>query len=388
MRLTPPVLQHACAYPWLQSLKTAQLQRIAQATGIQSSGPKAPLIQRLASELAQCEYRPDDHGSKTTTLSILSIDMGIRNLAFAHLLVPQSSSPAVGGKRSSSSTPPHSPLITTSPISPTLNAWRRLAISDLHLVPPSFSSSTANDNPNNPSTIPRNLPDLVPTSKETFAPALYAQLAYDLLTSLLDTYRPTHVLIERQRFRSGGGSAVQEWTLRVGVFEGMLYAVLYALQQERVRRGAGLHSSSSLSPSPIVVGIEPQRVARYWGDGLSLSHSPSQSEDGEKRGKKKATSSREGKRIKIDLVGRWLDSAAGVPSKVLVGEDPDLHGWVDGYLQRWKGAGKRTKRTTAGPEIGKLDDLADCLLQGVTWLEWQKMRDRISREGIHALDNC
>ncbi|KAE8353894.1 mitochondrial resolvase Ydc2, partial [Aspergillus coremiiformis] len=188
---------------WLSSLKTSQLQRIAQATGIRTAGPKPTLITRLQTELTQYAYPPPPHDHQGPTnkppLSILSIDMGIRNLAFAHLLVPNTTA-------------------LTNPITPTLNAWRRLAVSDLGVL----------DSPMEPSTerIEDEQKKEIENGKETFHPSLYAPQAYTLVSTLLARYRPTHVLIERQRFRSGGGSAVQEWTLRVGVFEGMLHAVL------------------------------------------------------------------------------------------------------------------------------------------------------------------
>lgn len=44
-----------------------------------------------------------------------------------------------------------------------------------------------------------------------------------------------------------------------------------------------------------------------------------------------------------------------------------------------------------GPEggeavIGKLDDLADCLLQGVAWVKWQENRRLLVEGGLDSLD--
>ncbi|KAI9930885.1 hypothetical protein MW887_010536 [Aspergillus wentii] len=368
MRLTP-ILQST--YPRLTSLKAAQLQRIAQATGIQSSGPKPALLDRLQAELPQSEYAPisgaGSHSHAKNGMSILSIDMGIQNLAFAHLLVPGS----MPSLKASSSSGYSAPQIQ-------LNAWRRMGVSDIDassvfpsgISPPSSTSSKG------------------ASSVDAFHPSLYAKHAYTLITSLLATYQPTHILIERQRFRSGGGSAVQEWTLRVGVFEGMLYAVLHTLAQ----RGGGGGGVGG----PFVHGVEPMRVARFW-DGGGGGGSVEGETDGEKVSKKKRTNSKEGKKIKIDVVGGWLAANMGgeagqtpSSSKICVGESPELRDLVDAYLCKWQGKKKRSSKKTdgngGGVNIGKLDDLADCLLQGVTWLEWHTMRHRICQEGLDVME--
>ncbi|OGM47013.1 hypothetical protein ABOM_003752 [Aspergillus bombycis] len=397
MRYSPPLLNPAT---WLPTLKASQLQKIAQATGIRSAGPKAALISRLETELAQCEYHSVTPQSKTQkkprNLSILSIDMGIRNLAFAHLLVPSASASATGKTGTTTSTTTSSGSGSKVPPPPTLNAWRRLAVSDLLRLPepgpgPESGSTLLVPGTTEPSDIDE-LHELAcqqddKDGKEMFHPSPYAKQAYVLITTLLEKYQPTHVLIERQRFRSGGGSAVQEWTLRVGVFEGMLYAVLYALQRERGRASASSSSSSSSSSSagdlaPVVLGVEPQRVVRYWGDGLGV--------DGVEKEKKKGgrSSAREGKKVKMDLVGGWLDDALGDGDrdlKVAVSGEEELRRWVEAYLAKWKGQ-KRRRGETGVVDIGKLDDLADCLLQGLTWLDWHIMRDRILREGVGALE--
>lgn len=433
MRLSA-VLSSTTPFPWLAPLKSAQLQRIARATGIQSSGTKGALLERIEGELGgQGQLRGDgledgDHSPNRDRghprqrelkqrprqpWSILSIDMGIRNLAFAHLRVHP-------GSESSGDAPPP----------PELTAWHRLAVSEIGSLDLKtgdssqgsllVTSGTLQEQPTSTATNPQTKAKVKvkakvndPKTKETFSPSLYAANAYTLITTLLSTYNPTHILIERQRFRSGGGSAVQEWTLRVGVLEGMLYAVLHALRQER---GGDVASVQ-------VHGVEPRRVVRYWVG----SETPSRVEEcvGEEKGKeKKRMNAREVKKVKIDLVGEWLSSAlsdsvsgsksasefeseAGegtkmktmevgvdVGEKISIANDRPVQELANAYLTKWRGQsgkqkGKQGLVESGGAgagDVGKLDDLADCLLQGVTWLEWQVMRERLARDGVHALE--
>ncbi|KXG52557.1 DNA-binding SAP [Penicillium griseofulvum] len=461
--------------PWLACLKSAQLQRIARATGIQSSGTKGVLIERIAAELTlhsqlQLQSAVDDvaegvtsnpnpsttgtssispdrqddrrsaltksRSSKTKTKSadlsqsnpakqwsILSIDMGIQNLAFAHLLVPRSDSQTVG-------------IDAAHPRPPVLTAWHRLAISEisnLNLTPGDNTGiiktdeaiSGSGDNADlSQAILPIGTVKDMPaksakSAKEDnlYCPDIYAANAYTLITSLIAAYRPTHVLIERQRFRSGGASAVLEWTLRVGIMEGMLYAVLQTLRRERGGDVADL----------IVRGIEPKRVVRYWLEGGSGSSVPKgevgeRSKVPEKMTEKKPTA-REVKKAKIDIVGRWLSAAMqntnacphadggikklelgiAADNKIVLADksvSPALHDVASAYMQKWQGKTqtKKSKGKKGSPQsnmrddvaavdLGKLDDLADCLLQGVTWIEWEIMRERIAKGGIEALDS-
>lgn len=376
-------------FPWLAPLKVAQLQRIARATGIQSSGTKSVLAARIEAALCQQLAVPSQE-TKSDDWSVLSIDMGIQNLAFAHLRVPRASVMQTAARV---------------PSRPVLTAWHRFKVSeigeldlegtgvktdvigDAGLVPESEAASASSTQ-----TV-----EAKPAAglKETFSPELYAAMAYTLITSLLSAYKPTHVLIERQRFRSGGGSAVQEWTIRVGVLEGMLHAVLHTLRHES---GSGLAGIE-------VQGIEPRRVVRYWEE-----IDPDTAREVEDGTKKVRVSAREVKKAKIDLVGRWLGASlenevsldgvvqAGgdmvlgttVDGKICLAADkPAVHDLAGAYLRKWRGEGTRKKRlsaTDASSAVGKLDDLADCLLQGITWVEWQAMRESLAREGFEALE--
>ncbi|RAK86653.1 ribonuclease H-like protein [Aspergillus costaricaensis CBS 115574] len=398
-------------YPWLRPLKAKALQQIAQKTGIQSSGTKAILVERLEGELApliiplrtqidaENEGAPKMHTKKRSDndgIRLLSIDMGIRNLAFAVLHAPLLSSHSSSLTVSSETgTPKDSTRKGDNTI--TLTAWKRLSIPDLCYAQHHQHQHQRHDQEGTSSLITTITPKPKSKSKETktkakedFSPSLYARHAYTLITTLLTTYNPTHILIERQRFRTGGGSAVQEWTIRVGVLEGMLYAVLETVNS------SGLFSSSGGKVQ--VYPVEPGRVSRFWGEGEEAGDVG----DGEVVKKtKKRKNVRDVKKMKIGLVRGWLaspgsDSATAVGDGdgeggrgVVIGDD-EVRKLADAFLEKCEGK-RRIKKADGedgedSMDIGKLDDLADCLVQGVTWLEWQRMREKIVRDGGISYD--
>ncbi|RAH56967.1 ribonuclease H-like protein [Aspergillus piperis CBS 112811] len=403
-------------YPWLRPLKAKALQQIAQKTGIQSSGTKAVLVERLEGELAplinplhtqydaEHDGAPKKHTKRRRSdndngIRLLSIDMGIRNLAFAVLHAPSlssfSSSSSSSTVSSETGTPKDKSKSKEGNNTITLTAWKRLSIPDLchaqhqrHDQEGTSSSliTTTTTSPKSKSE------ETKAKAKEDFSPSLYARHAYTLITNLLSTYNPTHILIERQRFRTGGGSAVQEWTIRVGVLEGMLYAVLETVNS------SGLSSSGGKVQ---VYPVEPGRVSRFWGEGEEAGDVGDGGGDGEVGKKKKRKNVRDVKKMKIGLVRGWLssldsDSASAVGDgdgdggrRVMIGDD-EVRKLADAFLEKCEGK-RRIKKADGedgedSMDIGKLDDLADCLVQGVTWLEWQRMREKIVRDGGISYD--
>ncbi|KAH8697189.1 mitochondrial resolvase Ydc2 [Talaromyces proteolyticus] len=379
MRLTAHALTKAAdpLTTWLASLKATQLKTVARATGIRNPGRKDVLSARLRTELMRSVFLPnippthihDKHDDNKTnsllhpgndsrvnleqndgdSLSILSIDMGIQNLAFAHLLVrPAKAETDTGDYYEGHTT--------------TLNAWHRIGVQELSAITPLHSATTIAAIPTGQTQNDDSIGEHSSKRERSFDPDILAGNAYTLLSSLISAYNPTHILIERQRFRSGGRSAVLEWTLRVGVFEGMLHAVLHTMQQ--------------LGRCPATVyGVSPARVSQYWG---GAKEGGDDSKDGQKSIK----------RMKIDLVGEWLDqgSSSSFPSKsrprisIPSAKPSDVQTVVAAYLERWSG-----QRSKAAWRIEKLDDLADCLLQGLTWLEWQDRRAQFAKDGVEAL---
>ena len=304
--------------PWVERLKLAELHRLAASLGSPSSGNKTVRISSIRNSLQQATQRSENEAPEI--LSIISIDMGIRNLAYCHITSP---------------VPKH--LLASHPLNMRLETWQRVSIGKAPL-PSSTKSATYKKK-----TVALQ-PSTITTEKESFEPIDYAAYAYTFLRRIIDQHKPTHVLIERQRFRSGGQAAVQEWTIRIGVFEGMLYAVLRTLAEQK-------------SHECRVVPILPVQVNRYW-----LAH-PSEASVKNPEDKIQAKAM---KQHKIKLVGKLLEEDVTQSTQMLL--STTALQTKDAFLARLNGV----KSCEKDHEFRKLDDLSDCLLQGVAWLNWQR----------------
>lgn len=327
----------------MSALKAWQLRYWAFLIGAASTGSKAELQSILS------KHNAAHHSSiPTTQQRIVSVDMGIRNLAFCALEAP----PATESSR-------------TRPLKVT--AWKRMdllsataaspeaqeVIADTEQFGPGSGKSKAKKTKRKKTKTQRDLASAI--AKEAFAPSSLSKTAYGVTTELL-SLKPSTILIERQRFRSGGASTILEWTIRVNMLESMLWACLETLR-----------ASEPGPASPNIQAVSPQRVAQFWTEGLAgISLLPSEdlvmrsSSAARTAGEALGRKGKVDKKAKVAIVKSWV-----------AGESNDVSLTFEGQAAEISEAFKQARggQVVAG---GKLDDLADCLLQAVAWARWEE----------------
>lgn len=176
----------------------------------------------------------------------------------------------------------------------------------------------------------------------------------------------------------------------MNTLEAMLYAILHTLKHEKLWNGH-------------VIPILPGKVGGFWLPG-DVDVQIADGSVGKTR--KTANAKLLNKGAKIDLVRNWLEDAVGATTttKSPVGlGTPQAKEVTAQYLEKWNRApGARKKKQVddasdaaltvqaakalagAGPE--KLDDLADCLLQGMAWVRWEENKNKVLVFGPEGLD--
>jgi cruciform cutting endonuclease 1 len=315
------------------TLRLGELKALAFKCGLLSSGTKPILTSRLYDEISSV--------APAARSRILSIDMGIRNLAYCILDVPL--------KKTT-----RAEIIGTASAQgkiPMIREWRRLAVSS---APVSSSASG------------------LPLVKEAFDPTSLSKAAYTLLRERLLPEKPTHILIERQRFRSMGSKQILEWTIRVNMFESILYAVLCTLKAEGVWSGE-------------VVGVTPGKVGPFWLGEEDVVVEAGGAGNGHKKERKSKNAKVKNKGLKIDLVRRWLEAGdvAGLGNEA-------VEEMARQYMEKWDRApgarkGGKLQKEDGQERMGKLDDLADSLLQGMAWIQWEENKRLALNHGVEIL---
>lgn len=145
-------------------LKNAQLRELCLDCGFVKANTKDALITSITKGI-------DQRLTLERPYNILSIDMGVKNLAFCELQIASK---------------------------PIVNRWSLIQLEG-------YDRSLSFEQPS------------------------FAKLGYQLLSSLVDRHQlPEVILIEQQRFRSNGLGNVPEWIVRVNQLEAMIHAFLRA----------------------------------------------------------------------------------------------------------------------------------------------------------------
>ncbi|EPX70809.1 cruciform cutting endonuclease Cce1 [Schizosaccharomyces octosporus yFS286] len=243
--------------------KLQTLQHICKVSGLSRKGRKADLLQRILSTPVY------------PTNNVISIDLGIKN--FAYCLASRTEGAKVN-----------------------IHEWAR---EDL--------------------TSPTN--GLGIKWIEDYQPQYLARLAFQIYTTLTSRFRPSIILLEHQRYRSGI-KTIPEWTLRVNAIEAMLHCLHVNSQSQ---------DPSESNPSPLsLLSLAPRTVYSYVSALPEFVNLNSNT-------KTKAT--------RVKLLNEMLNLG-----KVSVLNDDAL-----------KNFELPVKYSS------KKDDMTDAAMMAITWIEWQ-----------------
>ena len=222
---------------------------------------------------------------------------------------------------------------------------------------------------------------------------------------------PDIILIEKQRWRTGGGSAVQQWTVRVNTLEAMLWAILETFKRREQARNPG-GKFCDRQDTYQTYAVDPKRVGQYWlsqharalaekdeealaADTSTLSNvveGPDYVDKGGRKVKKKPSRSKAEKSAKIAVLRSWLadDTMSTLPSTpysmphISFNIDTSAEATRQALLSRDKATRKKRSSEAANDtelikglpatEIKKLDDITDCFLQAAAWVAWESNR--------------
>jgi cruciform cutting endonuclease 1 len=344
------------------------LRKLLLSIGSATSGKKELLLHRLPQDVQKSRLPRSSGNGKTR---ILSIDMGIKNLAFCVIDIPGSLSEKNPGTSKTKTTPK---------IPVQVQAWRRLNVVD-EVAASSLST------------------DLVPSEKaeeaeDPYTPSALSKIAFSILSKTLLPYKPDIILIERQRWRSASSPSIQQWTIRVNTLEGMFWAMLEAIRA----LSRPLHNETQAEGLGYRVhGVDPKRVGQFWlqygEEDMDEKGSVGKDDIGagpegeieEVVGVKKISRTKAEKKAKIQLLRSWLGapistgrSTASPAMTFTFSEEADKTKQALCAPEK-KRTGKRTVKTEM-TESTKVDDVTDCFLQATAWVAWEQNRLRLQGE--------
>jgi cruciform cutting endonuclease 1 len=377
--------------PKSRAVTAKALQALLTRIGSASSGTKDNLQQRFTRDVTRPHLfglRPEwqlrqslPAKSKGKGLRIISIDMGIKNLAYCDVEVD---------------------YMDGNTMHPTMEIrrWDKLnlvdATQELHRYWP-------NQQPFNQAT------PGVDDEVDPYSLSVLSQTAYWFVQKPVLEASPDIILIERQRWRSASSSAIQQWTVRVNTLEAMLWSVLETIRTERKVATTRLRDTYKKRDYEIY-GVDPKRVGHYWLGQHAKAVAEKQDEvlpalkfDGTgqivegRATEHKTPRSKAEKKAKIAILRSWLSTEPASTAPSTPDSAPTISFRIgEGAIKAQKALSlpsptrsRKKKGNVSGSDddikvtddndvkeqyIKKLDDITDCCLQAAAWVAWESNR--------------